>query len=104
MPPSDFSNSFRKSEDVRKFYSVEIGNPAEKNNPGNVTLSGYIYNKDTKEPVSGVTVFIQKLSAGTISNEYGFYTLTIPRGVHLAAVFFHRNERENCESESLWNR
>ena len=31
--------------------------------------------------MAGVTVFIQKLSAGTISNEYGFYSLgASPRG------------------------
>jgi len=68
--------------------SVEIGNPAEKNRAGNVTITGYITNKDTKEPVSGVTVFIQKLTAGTISNEYGFYSLTVPRGVHLLKFSF----------------
>jgi len=36
----------------------------------------------------GVTVFIQKLSTGTISNEYGFYTLTLPRGIHLLQFSF----------------
>ena len=69
--------------------SVEIGNPAEKNKPGNVVISGYITNKDTKEPVSGVTVFVQKLSTGTISNEYGFYTLTATeRNSHLLQFSF----------------
>ena len=62
---------------------VEIGNPAERNNTGNVTLSGYIKNKDTGEPTAGVTVYIQKLSLGTITNELGFYTLTLPRGIYL---------------------
>jgi hypothetical protein len=45
---------------------VDIGNPADRNKPGNVTISGYIINQDTKEPVAGVTVYIPKLSAGTI--------------------------------------
>jgi hypothetical protein len=62
---------------------VEIGNLAEKGKSGNAIISGYITNKDTKEPVPGATVFVQKLSAGTISNEYGYYTLAIPRGLHL---------------------
>jgi hypothetical protein len=87
LPPTDYSGS---SENQRTSgnTTVEIGNPAEKNKPGNVTITGYITNKDTKEPVSGVTVFVQKLLAGTISNEYGFYTLTIPRGVHLVKFSF----------------
>src|ERR1035437_6973201 len=80
LPPSDFSGS-AENQHMTGNASVEIGNPAEKNNPGNVTLSGYITNKDTKEAVSGVTVFIKKLSLGTISNEYGYYTMTVPRGI-----------------------
>ncbi|MGA1977160.1 MAG: TonB-dependent receptor [Bacteroidales bacterium] len=59
---------------------TDIGNPADKNKPGNAVLSGYIINRDTKEPVAGVTVFNKKLSIGTISNEYGFYSLYLPRG------------------------
>ena len=87
LPPSDFSNS----SDIQRTtgnVSVEVGNPADKNKAGNVTISGYITNKETKEPVSGVTIFIQKLTLGTISNEYGYYTLTLPRGIHLLQFSF----------------
>ena len=87
LPPSDFSGS-AENQHMTGNASVEIGNPAEKNNPGNVTLSGYITNKDTKEAVSGVTVFIKKLSIGTISNEYGYYTMTVPRGIHVVQFSF----------------
>jgi len=68
--------------------SVEVGNPVEKNKTGNVVLSGYIRNSETKEPVSGVTVFIQKISLGTISNEFGYYSLTLPRGIHYLQFSF----------------
>ncbi len=67
---------------------VDIGNPADRFRPGNVTITGYIANRDTKEPVAGVTVLVQKLATGTISNEYGFYTLSLPRGVHLIKFSF----------------
>ena len=87
LPPSDFSGS-SENQQISGNASVEIGNPAEKNKTGNVVISGYIKNKSTKEPVAGVTVFIQKLSIGTISNEYGFYTLTAPRGVHVLHFSF----------------
>ncbi|MGD0757099.1 MAG: carboxypeptidase-like regulatory domain-containing protein, partial [Bacteroidales bacterium] len=87
LPPTDYSTS-GENQQIAGNTTVEIGNPAEKNNPGNVVVSGYITNKDTKEPVPGVTVFIQKLSTGTISNEYGYYTLTIPRGIHLLQFSF----------------
>lgn len=87
LPPTDYSTS-AENQRLTGNILVEIGNPAEKNKPGNVTVSGYISNKDTKEPVSGVTVFIQKLSIGTISNEYGYYTITLPRGVHFLQFSF----------------
>ncbi len=87
LPPSDFSNS-SETMATSGISSVEVGNPAEKNNPGKVVVSGYITNKNTKEPVSGVTVFIQKLTLGAISNEYGFYTITLPRGVYQVKFSF----------------
>ena len=87
LPPTEYSSS-GDNQLMEANASVDIGNPAEKNKPGNVILIGYITNKVTREPVSGVTVFIQKLSIGTISNEFGFYTLTLPRGVHLLQYSF----------------
>lgn len=87
LPPSDYSGSAENQRTAGN-TTVEIGNPAEKNRPGNVTITGYITNSDTKEPVTGVTVFIQKLNAGTISNEYGYYSLTVPRGAHVVHYSF----------------
>ncbi|MGD0756846.1 MAG: TonB-dependent receptor, partial [Bacteroidales bacterium] len=87
LPPTDFSVS-SESQQMSGNESVAIGNPAEKNKPGNVVISGYIKNKTTKDPVSGVTVFIQKLSIGAISNEYGYYIMTLPRGVYLLQFSF----------------
>jgi len=87
LPPTDYSSAAENQRTAGN-TTVEVGNPAEKNKPGNVTVTGYITNVDTKEPVIGATVFIQKLNTGTISNEYGFYTLTIPRGAHLLHFSF----------------
>ncbi len=87
VPPSDFSNS-AESQRNSGISSVEIGNPAEKNNPGKVVISGYVTDKDSKEPVAGVTVFIQKLTLGAITNQYGFYTITIPRGIYTVKYSF----------------
>ncbi len=87
LPPTEYASS-SESQQMAGNSTLEIGNPAERNNPGNVIVSGYITNKVTKEPVAGVTVFVQKLSTGTISNEYGFYTMSIPRGIHLLQFSF----------------
>jgi hypothetical protein len=63
--------------------AVEIGNPTDKGKAGNVILSGYVTDTETREPLPGVTVYIAKAGIGTMSNEYGYYALTAPRGSHL---------------------
>ncbi|NLJ44523.1 MAG: TonB-dependent receptor [Bacteroidales bacterium] len=65
-----------------------IGNPAGRDIPGDVMLSGYITNEDTREPVAGATIYIAGLSSGTISNQYGFYRLIIPKGSHQVRFSF----------------
>ena len=87
IPPTDYSD-LGKEQQMEENTFVEIGNPAERNKAGNVTISGYITNSTTKEPAAGVTVMVQKLFVGTISNEYGFYSLTLPRGIHLLQYSF----------------
>jgi hypothetical protein len=78
------TESYTEQENQRSSASafINIGNPADRNKPGNVILSGYITSKDTREPIAGATVFNQKLSSGTISNQFGFYSLSTPRGSH----------------------
>jgi hypothetical protein len=87
IPPTEYADS---GDDQNKSGNtfIEIGNPADRYKPGNVIVSGYITSKEAKEPIAGVTVFVQKLSVGTISNAYGFYTLTLPRGLHLLQFSF----------------
>jgi hypothetical protein len=78
IPSSNFSDQSSKQTSASSI--IDIGNPADRNKPGNAALTGYITNSDTREPVAGVTVFNQKLSSGTITNQYGYYSLSMPRG------------------------
>jgi hypothetical protein len=87
IPPTDYSG-YNENQQMEGNTIIEVGNPADKNKPGNVVISGYITDKVTKEAIAGVTIFIKKLSVGTISNEFGYYTLTLPRGIHLLQVSF----------------
>jgi hypothetical protein len=47
-----------------------------------VTLNGYIKDKSNGEEMIGVTVYIPALKAGTTTNPYGFYSITIPAGTY----------------------
>jgi TonB dependent receptor-like, beta-barrel/CarboxypepD_reg-like domain/TonB-dependent Receptor Plug Domain len=46
------------------------------------TLSGYIRDSLTGETLIGATVSVIGKSAGIASNQYGFYSLTLPRGTY----------------------
>ncbi len=45
-----------------------------------VTLSGYIKDKKSGEALIGVSLFVKEISSGTVTNEYGFYSLSLPKG------------------------
>ena len=47
-----------------------------------VTLNGYVRDVSNGEELIGVTVYIPKMSAGTVTNPYGFYSLTLPKGTY----------------------
>ena len=80
-PLTLYINSARdqETEDIK---TITIGNISERSQKGNVVISGYIINKDTRAPVEGVNILIKKLSLGAITDEKGFYTITLPRDVY----------------------
>lgn len=47
-----------------------------------VTLSGYIRDESTGEELIGATIQVQGTSTGTVTNAYGFYSLTLPAGTY----------------------
>jgi len=65
---------------VSEYLIYEIGNPAERARQGNVSITGYIRDKNSGEPLRGVTVFISELAQGTATDANGFYLVNIPRG------------------------
>lgn len=53
-----------------------------------VTLSGYIKDKSNGEELIGVTVYLPELKAGTTTNPYGFYSITIPPGNYTVLISY----------------
>lgn len=50
----------------------------------NYTMSGYVFDKTNGEKLIGATVFCRHNKRGTTTNDYGFFTLTLPEdSVHL---------------------
>ena len=44
------------------------------------TLNGYVNDAETGEVLIGATVYVNELNSGTITNSYGFYSLTLEDG------------------------
>lgn len=53
-----------------------------------VTLSGYVKDSETGEGMIAATVLIKELSAGTVTNEYGFYSLSVEPGTYTIEYSF----------------
>ncbi len=53
---------------------------------GTATLTGIIRSTKTGEPVGGAAVYIEKPKIGTSTDQYGYYSLTMPKGAHILHV------------------
>lgn len=51
-----------------------------------VTLSGTISDARNNETLIGVTIYIKSLQIGANTNEYGFYSITVPKGTYTVQV------------------
>ncbi len=71
------------------------------------TISGHVTDLATGEEQIGATVFVKELKNGTVTNSYGFYSLTLPSGVYhirFSYVGYNTVEREvhlNADSELI---
>ncbi|WP_299050733.1 TonB-dependent receptor [uncultured Polaribacter sp.] len=44
------------------------------------TISGTVYDDSSNETLIGVSIYFPEANAGTTTNEYGFYSITLPEG------------------------
>src|SRR6187399_1238469 len=52
------------------------------------TLSGKVKDASNGEDLIGATVFIKEINNGIISNEYGFYSITLPQGIYTVNISY----------------
>ncbi|MCK5538291.1 MAG: TonB-dependent receptor, partial [Bacteroidales bacterium] len=52
------------------------------------TISGYVKDHSTGEDMIGANVYIKEISKGTVSNQYGFYSITVPKGEYIITVSY----------------
>jgi len=64
----------------------EIGIRTNNIKPGNSTLAGYIRNIKTGEAVIGASIYDPETKNGIASDQFGYYSLTLPRGRHALVI------------------
>jgi hypothetical protein len=52
------------------------------------TISGSVYDSNNNETLIGVSIYFPELNSGTTTNEYGFYSITIPTGIYKVQVSY----------------
>ncbi len=52
-----------------------------RNSDGKITISGYLKDLESGETLINANIYTYDRSKGTISNEYGFYSFTVPKGI-----------------------
>lgn len=53
-----------------------------------VTLSGVVSDANNNETLIGVSVYVSELNIGTYTNEYGFYSITLPNGNYTLQISY----------------
>jgi hypothetical protein len=52
------------------------------------TLSGTVRDSQSNETLIGVNVIVPEIQSGTMTNEYGFYSITLPKGTYKIQVSY----------------
>ncbi len=64
----------------------EIGVKTNEIKPGNATLAGYVKDIKSGEAVIGASVRLADSKTGIATDQFGYYSITLPRGRHTLAI------------------
>jgi hypothetical protein len=68
--------------------------------PQNASVSGYVIDAATKEPLVSAVVSLKALKIGTFTNKAGFYVLRhLPAGTHIVSITYLGYKREEIRVE-----
>ncbi len=63
-------------------WTLEAQKNSKKEKSLKYTISGYIKELESKENLSAVSIYVPDYKIGTITNDYGFYSLTLEKGTY----------------------
>ena len=60
-----------------------IGIKGNETKTGNATIAGYVRDDKTREPLPGVSIFLEEnTGTGVITDQFGYFSFTLPQGRH----------------------
>lgn len=66
--------------------TYEIGIKTNQIGTGNATMAGYVKGAKTGESIIGASLYIANLKTGVSTDEFGFYSITLPKGKHTITI------------------
>jgi hypothetical protein len=87
--PDALLNEPAKNEKIKSSFTenqlFEIGSKssAKKSTP---VITGFVRDEKNGEALPGASVYIDSLSAGVLTDQFGYYSLTVPVGMHTLEV------------------
>lgn len=87
-PTADYTVALAEKQVVEatsenKTYEIGIRGTSK---TGAVTLAGYVRDVKSGEPVIGASIYIAALKTGIATDQFGYYSLNLPRGPHTLLV------------------
>jgi hypothetical protein len=73
----------KKKTAEEKVYYIGVDNG---NLQGSAAIAGHIKDVETGEPVVGASVYIEKPLIGVTTDQFGYYSITIPKGRHTLQI------------------
>jgi hypothetical protein len=65
----------------------EIGIKGSETKTGNATIAGYVRDDQTREPLPGVSIFLEENTGiGIVTDQFGYFSLTLPKGRHVLNI------------------
>ncbi|HYJ37225.1 MAG TPA: TonB-dependent receptor [Chitinophagaceae bacterium] len=63
----------------------EIGGKTS-NQQGKSIITGYVRDVKNGEPITGASVYVDTLSIGVITDQFGYFTISLPKGRHVLQI------------------
>ncbi|WP_236631048.1 TonB-dependent receptor [Zobellia sp. OII3] len=85
-PPSPVENGIHKNR--RLAFVIKNNYLPPDQDKEKYTISGYVTESGSGEHLLGVSVYVPELKLGTTTNDYGFFSLTLPEGNHEVIISY----------------